>query len=112
MELNLENIELFDNWVILKNPYAAEELRKKNSNLEKLPPSQQKAQVIKDREVFNFLEVIAVGDTCKKVSVGDKVFTDFNVIANTVYLNNEQWILLREQQIIGISEHAGTQENI
>lgn len=104
--MKLEEIKLFQNWVILENPFNKEDVEEANKLLDALPPA---AREIKAKEMlanYNYLKVLKAGELCK-VKLGDTVFLSPDGLANAIYMNNEAWILIKENYIIGISNYVG-----
>ena len=104
---NVESVELFGNYVMVKNP-VKNELNK--AKFDKMPKALQGEVLQKAANAFYSIEVLKVGDECKRIEVGDFIFITNEIAAGGIFVDDVNYILLRETQILG--KNVGTQENI
>ncbi len=104
---NIDSLDLFSNWILFKNP-VKDQLEK--GKFDKMPKALQ-SQVLNDAAaMFYNIEVLKVGKDCKLVEPGDYIFITNEIAAQGTFIDNINYILLREGQILG--KNVGTQENI
>ena len=110
-EFDINAIELFSTWILFKNPVLNAVDKDKFA---KMPKSQQEnfmlQNIVESQPLFYDIEVLAVGDECKKVTVGDHVFITMEIASSGTKVDNGKYILIRETSVIG--RNVGTQENI
>jgi len=104
---SVDAIELFGNLILIKNP-VKNELDK--NKFDKMPKALQAETLIKAESLFYNCKVIKTGDSCTKIQEGDCVFITNKIAADGIFVDDINYILLRETSILG--KNVGTKENI
>lgn len=110
-EFNIDSIELFSNYVLFKNPVIN---TIDTAKYAKLPKHAQEEfmmnNILASQPLFYDIEVLKVGSDCKLVAPGDYIFITMEIATQGTKIDNGNYILLRENQILG--KNVGTEEDI